>query len=78
MKKCHCQRCRYKWLSALPDGPKACAKCNSPYWRIPRRNAKGQGRPKKDAPRCEKCGQVLRGGKFVYNYTTETNVFGMF
>ena len=58
--KFHCLRCGGRFSSVLPDGPKACARCNSPLWRVQRRNAKGQGRRRAAAVRCGTCGQIVR------------------
>ena len=35
-----CQRCGHTWVPNVPS-PIVCAKCHSPYWRLPRKN----GRP---------------------------------
>ncbi len=32
-----CLRCGHKWLPRRPVAPKACPKCNSPYWNKPRK-----------------------------------------
>ncbi len=47
--RCKCERCGYEWTADSDKWgsdklPKYCAKCNSPYWNIPRGTTK-IGRP---------------------------------
>jgi hypothetical protein len=37
-----CQRCGHTWVPNVPS-PIVCAKCHSPYWRLPRRNGRPPG-----------------------------------
>jgi Zn finger protein HypA/HybF involved in hydrogenase expression len=34
--ECKCERCGHEWISKTVN-PIACAKCKSPYWKIPRK-----------------------------------------
>lgn len=31
-KKQTCKRCEHSWNSRVPDKPKSCPNCKSPYW----------------------------------------------
>ena len=33
----HCFRCGYEWFPKSSQKPRKCARCNSPYWDMPRR-----------------------------------------
>lgn len=32
----HCLRCEARWIPRKLVAPKTCARCNSPYWNLPR------------------------------------------
>lgn len=47
--ECTCERCGHQWLSRDTKAlAKACPKCNSPYWQIPRGKLP-QGRRARDS-----------------------------
>ena len=35
-----CKRCGHKWVPQSDRKPRVCPKCKTPYWDIPRANAK--------------------------------------
>jgi predicted Zn-ribbon and HTH transcriptional regulator len=49
-----CLRCGYRWTPYHGKRPRRCARCRSPYWDVPRREADDgrsrTGRPPEEAP----------------------------
>jgi len=42
-----CERCRHSWESTGAAAPKACARCKSRYWNVPRGTLTRGPKPKK-------------------------------
>ena len=46
----HCLRCLHFWFQKGDHAPKACARCNSPYWNTPRTTKRKGRRAKGPVP----------------------------